>query len=224
MRAILTGGSGNLGPIWKAELEKLGYDVFVIDLPHCNVADNLDVKRVATFYLNKFGAPNVIINNAAIDNPPGSEASFFSNYERVIDVNLKGAINVVKHFIDAMIDNDGGNIVNIGSMLGFIASNPNLYPEGFDKPCGYGAAKAGLWNFTNNCNTRFASKGVISNYLALSAVEGNQAEEFKQKYIERIPIKRMLRKEDFIREFACCVQATVPYDAPMFVGGGWTIW
>lgn len=222
--AFVTGGNnGNLGPVWVKALEGEGVNVVVLDLPEYDVSD---AGSIADFRSNHLigHVPDIIVNNAAIDSPPGSDASFFGDFDRILRVNLGGTVRVVSEFIGDMVDRRRGNIVNVGSMLGFTASNPTLYPENFDKPCAYGASKAGIWNFTNNCNTRFARHGVISNMIALSAVEGLQSEEFKKKYREKIPIGRMLKPEDFINEFLCCCSAKVPYDAPLFVGGGYTIW
>lgn len=222
--AVVTGASGNLGPVWVDILEKNNYKIIPFDLPQHDISDEGCIKSFCDMLIAKDEIPDILVNNAAIDNPPGSSASFFGNFDKIIDVNLKGAVKMTSYLIGHMSGNGGGNIVHIGSMLGFTATNPELYPEGFDKPCAYGASKAALWNFTNNCNTRYARHGVVSNMLALSAVEGKQSEDFKTKYTARIPIKRMLRREDFENEFWTCCNAKVPYDAPLFVGGGYTIW
>jgi NAD(P)-dependent dehydrogenase (short-subunit alcohol dehydrogenase family) len=218
------GHEGNLGPLWVRLLEFYGAIVVAVGLPKIDVADKESVLRFRDDCVEVYGVPSIIINNAAIDNPPGSLADFFGNYKRIMEVNAGGVVNMVEAFHQEMIDNGGGNIVNIGSMLGFVASDPRNYPAGFDKPCAYGMAKAAIWNFTNNCNVRFAHKKLISNVLALSAVEGSQSDEFKEKYQKKIPIRRMLTEEDFALEFLTACTARVPYDAPLFVGGGWTLW
>ena len=222
--AIVTGGSnGNLGPLWVNWLHEAGYRTWIIDKPAYDISQKEDVKFALDRCLAIFGAPQLVVNNAAIDNPPGTNASFFGNIEKILAVNIIGVVNMVEIFSPVMLAQGGGNIVNIGSMLGFISSNPELYPENFDKPCAYGMSKAAIWNFTNNCNVRYAIQGLISTMLALSAVEGNQSEDFKEKYKKKIPIRRLLRPEDFENEFLCCCKAKVPYDAPLFVGGGYTI-
>jgi len=222
--AVVTGSSGNLGPVWVNILERHGVKVMDFDKPYYDVTNRDQIADFKIRCMKEFGVPNIIINNAAIDNPPGSDASFFGNYGRIMDVNARGVVNIVELFHREMIDNGGGNIVNIGSMLGFIASDPRNYTGTFDKPCAYGMAKAAIWNFTNNCNVRFAKHGLVSHVIALSAVAGNQSEDFKHKYAKKIPIERMLEKDDFTREFLTVCTATVPYDAPLFVGGGWTLW
>jgi len=222
--AIVTGSYGNLGPVWCKLLRHMGMEVVEVDQPYIDVTDMVRLTDFKIDCIKEYGVPHLIVNNAAIDNPPGSSATFFGNYNRIMDVNARGVVNMVELFHQEMIENGGGNIVNIGSMLGFIASDPRNYPPGFDKPCAYGMAKAAVWNFTNNCNVRFAKHKLVSHVLALSAVDGNQAQKFKDKYKYKIPIERMLVEDDFAREFLTVCTATVPYDAPLFVGGGWTLW
>ena len=222
--AIVTGTSGNLGPIWVKLLRFHGVQVIEIDQPFCDVTDRNQISDMKIRCMKEYGIPDIIVNNAAIDNPPGSDATFFGNYNRIMSVNAGGVINMVEIFHKEMIENGGGNIVNIGSMLGFISSDPRNYTGNFDKPCAYGMAKAAIWNFTNNCNVRFARSGLVSHVLALSAVNGKQSAEFKKLYKSKIPIERMLEENDFAREFLTVCAATVPYDSPLFVGGGWTLW
>jgi len=195
-----------------------------MDYPEYDVSVWASVQKAHKRCIRDYGIPDIIIGNAAVDNPPKGISNFYSDFRRILEVNLEGNKNIVEAFAPDMIKRGGGNIVFIGSMLGFIASDPRIYPPGFDKPGAYGASKAALWNLTCNWNMRHAKNGLIFNMLALSAVEGKQSEEFKKRYADRIPIGRMLNKEDFITEFLTCCTAKVPYDAPLFVGGGYTIW
>jgi short-subunit dehydrogenase len=222
--AIVTGASGNLGPVWVETLEEMGYSVQRVDLPKWDVTEKETMRNLA-YYMAEVGrTPSVIVNNAGVDVPPGADSAFWSDEEHIIKVNLIGAANVTEAFLPYMISNRGGNITFIGSMLGFIASDPRNYTPPFDKAWAYGASKAGLWKFCKDCIVRYTKDGVVFNMLALSGVDGKQDEGFKQIYSSKIPIGRMLHKEDFINEFKVCVMAKVPYDEPLFVGGGYTAW
>ncbi|MCP3680251.1 MAG: SDR family NAD(P)-dependent oxidoreductase [Gammaproteobacteria bacterium] len=223
--AHVCGDKGNLGPIWIDALVDCKATVYGYGMPQSDLTIKSEREKIREL----FPIPDILILNQAIDNPPGSDASFFGNYEKILEVNLISHIKMVELFIDDMhlhAEWDGRkyNIVIIGSMLGFIASDPRIYPDGFDKPVAYGNSKAALWNFVCNLNMRYAKYGIVTNMLALSAVEGNQAEDFKKVYNERIPIGRMLRREDFEKEFLTCCTATVPYGEPVLVDGGYTIW
>jgi NAD(P)-dependent dehydrogenase (short-subunit alcohol dehydrogenase family) len=223
--ALLTGPAGNLGPIWQGLLEANGATVIGVGLPEIDLTDLASMKLKVEKCIMDHGPPDIFVHNAAVDNPPGSKAALFWDWERIIEVNLGIGVKMIESLLPGMLARDEQhNIVIIGSMLGFVASNPYLYPIGFDKPIAYGASKAALWNVCQNLNNRYAPHGIITNMLALSAVEGNQAESFKQKYKERIPsMRRMLVREDFEKEFLCCCTATAPYWFPLFVGGGFSV-
>lgn len=222
--AVVSGVSGQLGPVWCETLTEMGFEVFGMDLPKVDVSKRDQVAAAAEECLSDKGIPKVLILNAGIDTPPGKQATFWADSFRILSVNLIGAANVVEVFHKWMIDNGGGNIVFIGSMLGFIASDYRNYTPPFDKPWAYGASKAGMWKLCKDLAVRFSKNGLIFNMLALSGVEGKQYGDFKAKYAAKIPIERMLRKEDFVEEFRTCVTAKVPYDMPLFVGGGYTLW
>jgi NAD(P)-dependent dehydrogenase (short-subunit alcohol dehydrogenase family) len=227
--AVVIGTSGNLGPIWCASLKEAGARVLHLDKGQSN-AFNVDVTDIdslerARLLIDRTGNDvSILVYNAAIDNPPGSDASFFGNAEEIMRVNWLGAVNAIKTFSPGMLEKGRGDIVVIGSMLGFVAADHRNYEPPFDKPCAYGSSKAALWNLVKNCGTRYAARGVAVNMLALSAVEGNHDEAFNARYAAKIPTGRMLKPEDFTREFLTCCAATVPYDYPIFVGGGWTLW
>ena len=73
--AIVTGGSGRVGPIWMDELIQIGYYPFNFDLPKWDITKHDDIAMFKASLLHNGYAPTVLVNNAAIDNPPGSGAS-----------------------------------------------------------------------------------------------------------------------------------------------------
>src|SRR3990167_4829541 len=113
------GGGGRFGPIWIETLENAGAKVRVLDLPAYDVS-KLDQVYEFQQMLPTEPTPTIVVNSAAIDNPPGSKASFFGNAERILEVNLLGVVNVTKVFMPGMIRAGGGVFVNIGSIQGNI--------------------------------------------------------------------------------------------------------
>ena len=73
--AVVTGGSGQLGPIWCETLREMGYRIFNIDLPMFDVSDRDRMQYAAGRCIAVHGVPKVIVLNAAIDSPPGSVAT-----------------------------------------------------------------------------------------------------------------------------------------------------
>lgn len=118
-------------------------------------------------------------------------------------------------------------VVNIGSMYGMVAANPQLYTD-LDKqsPVHYGVAKAGLAHLTKELAVRLAGKGIQVNCVAYGGVEGRVDEAFKQRYAQLCPMGRMLTKDEIVGPVDMLLSdkcsgvtgQTLPVD------GGWGIW
>src|SRR4029079_12469703 len=106
--AIVTGASGNLGPVWTAALRDAGARVVGVDLTgadgvlEADVTDRPSLERV----LAETGAPDVLVNNAGIDAPPGGDAGDFS---RTLEVNVTGLHNATEVFGSAMCEAGRGS-------------------------------------------------------------------------------------------------------------------
>jgi NAD(P)-dependent dehydrogenase (short-subunit alcohol dehydrogenase family) len=134
---VLTGVTRGLGRAMAGEFIRLGHTVLgcgrsqpaverlrqVFAQPHefevVDIASDGEVKRWAARLLRGHGPPDLLINNAAIINKnaplwrvPAAE------FSQVIDVNLKGLVNVIRHFVPAMIERQSGVIVNLSSGWG----------------------------------------------------------------------------------------------------------
>ena len=110
--AIVTGTSGNLGPIWVEALEEVGItEIFCFDLPGWDVRD-----LQGKIMLNV----NILINNAGIDSPPETKSTFFGNWDEILSVNLTGAKNMIEAVLPGMVERGHGQIINIGSMYGLV--------------------------------------------------------------------------------------------------------
>lgn len=88
-------------------------------LTTCDVSDDSAVKSFASAVLDRFGPPDLVLNNAAVINPNAPlweiDAEAFS---QVIDVNIKGTASVMRHFLPAMLQAGRGVIVNFSSGWG----------------------------------------------------------------------------------------------------------
>jgi NAD(P)-dependent dehydrogenase (short-subunit alcohol dehydrogenase family) len=194
--AVVTGTSGNLGPIWVETLNKLGYTVFGIDLPKYDVSSLKSVAIAARECVQNIGSPEVIVNNAAVDNPPGSDASFFGNFERIMAVNLTGAINVTRCFLPDMILNQKGLIVNIGSIQGNIGADYRNYPEDFEKPVAYNCSKAALIQLSRSIAVQYGRFNIRSVTLSFSAYDGGKLKpDFLGKFLKNVPLRRTISRE-----------------------------
>lgn len=223
--AVLTGISGNLGPIWSDILREHGAQLFPIDLPITDITDKEAVQIAQKICFERYGMPNILICNAAIDNVPGNLSnSIFDNWDRIIDVNLTGTKNVIEAFIGNMTYNKPpSNIIVIGSIFGNVAADYRNYDEG-DKPAAYGAAKAGLMNLVKNIAVRYAYKGVLCNMLSFSAFDSGQHEpEFQKRFLSNVPIGRMWIKEDVINIFLAMATNTYMTGQQVLIDGGYVL-
>ena len=131
---LITGATRGLGRAMVSEFARLGHNVLgcgrspkdIENLqaqfakPHrfsvVDVAADDDVKSWAGSVLESHGPPDLLLNNAAVinRNAPLWEVSA-AEFSQVMDVNIKGAANVVRHFVPAMVKRKAGVIVNFSS-------------------------------------------------------------------------------------------------------------
>jgi len=213
--ALVTGAHGKLGPVWIAALVGAGARVVGVDIrageaegaESVEVADVTD--RDALLALReRVGAPDVLVNNAGIDQPPSGDAGSlaiedvpYDDFRRVLDVNLAGTFLVTQVFGSAMRDAGRGSIVNIGSLYAAIAPDPSMYDHldldpPFLKPPAYGASKAGVVSLTRYFARLWGPHGVRVNALSPGGVLGGQDPEFLRKFTARTPLRRLAEDDD----------------------------
>lgn len=143
---VITGATRGLGRAMTAEFVAQGHTVLgcgqsgaaIAQLqqefaaPHqfsqVNVADDAEVKAWSSQLLGRYGAPDLLLNNAGVINQLAPlwevpEAEF----SRVVDVNIKGVANVIRNFVPAMLDKGSGVIVNFSSGWGR-STSPEVAP------------------------------------------------------------------------------------------------
>ena len=120
----------------------------------------------------------------------------------------------------------GSSIINIASIYGIVAPDPDLYPGGHTKPPAYGVGKAGLINFTRYLAVAWAKKQIRVNCLVLGGVESGQSRAFRTRYATRTPLKRMAKPEDFTGLLVHLASDASSYStgAEYTVDGGFTAW
>ena len=203
--AVVTGALGTLGPVWTAALAGAGATVVGIDVRegegvvHGDVTDRASLERVLAEVVREHGTPAVLVNNAGIDVPPGTNDD--ASFRETLDVNVAGVFNATQVFGQRMCEAGGGSIVNIGSLYASIAPIPALYDHldpPFTKPAAYGASKAAVVNLTRYFARLWGPMRVRVNALSPGGMLGGQDAEFVRKYADRVPIGRMAEPADLV--------------------------
>ena len=236
-KAIITGGSRGIGAAVTEKLAALGADVAVLYAGNqaraeqicarcmsqygvhaqaylCNVADFEAVKQTAAKIRADFGTVDILVNNAGITRDGLVAAMREQAFDEVLDVNLKGAFNMIRHCAGLMIRNRGGRIVNISSVAGLIG-NPGQV--------NYAAAKAGLVGLTKSVARELAPKGITCNAVAPGFIETDMTKalsESGQQLAAAIPLGRMGTAEEVAQAVAFLVSADYITGEVLRVDGG----
>ncbi|MAU55478.1 MAG: short-chain dehydrogenase [Dehalococcoidia bacterium] len=251
---IITGGSGNLGSIYAEHLVNEGALVYNLDIkdPKKNKTSSAKnynflqadltkrnaIKIALEEVVKTSGIPDALINNAALDSPPGDQAIINGRFEDypedawddVIEVNLK-SIFLCCQVIGASMskNNNGGSIVNISSHYGIVSPDQRIYSyrkQEFNKPISYATSKSGVLNLTRYLSTYWGSKNIRVNTLTLGGVFDGQDEQFVNNYSSKVPLGRMATKEEYCGAIQFLISSASSYmtGANLILDGGWTAW
>ena len=204
--SIVTGGfNGLLGPVITDTLIDLGYKVCYFDLPEYDLAKSSDINK---FYQSMTEIPNVIVHNAGIDPKPGSDNGKdpFRIHEGIMRVNHIGAVYMNKLFIPKMIENGGGIIIIIGSIMGYISANQDNYKDGWTKAFGYNESKAALISHCHNLNTTFGKYGIRAVMPSFGPFERGLSPDFMKGFGQKIPLRKPVSEEDIQLTIKYCLE------------------
>ncbi len=212
---IITGGARGLGKQYAVDLQNLGANVFAVDIVKENldelqketgipgevldVTKEKDVEDFFAKYTAKYGAPDILINNAGITadglflRKKGDEILKFrfSNWQKVIDVNLTGVFLCAREAAYHMVDNNvKGLIINISS----------LCRVGNLGQTNYSASKAGIDSMTVCWAKELSRYGIRTAAIAPGYVKTEMVaqirEDIMEKVIKNIPVGRISEMDE----------------------------
>jgi 3-oxoacyl-[acyl-carrier protein] reductase len=171
------------------EVKKLGQEALAVK---CDVTKPEEVKNMIETTLKKFGKIDILVNNAGIfPFKPFTEITE-QDWDKVINVNLKGTFNCTKAVLPTMIKQKYGKIINISSIAGTIV--------GFTQLTHYCASKAAIVGFTRALALEVAQHGINVNAIAPGPIEtpGTQAlgKEIHEQIKKAIPLARWGKPEE----------------------------
>jgi NAD(P)-dependent dehydrogenase (short-subunit alcohol dehydrogenase family) len=203
----------------------MNFRIFQMDLPYYDVAKKESVIKASSACSNHWGIPEVLVLNAAIDNPPGSAATFHGNLEQILNVNLMGAARVVEAFLPSMIDKGKGTIIAIGSIQGFIGADWRNYEGGFEKPVGYNLSKAGLMQYVRSLTVQYGRYGIRACCIAFGPYDGGKIPKaFLDKFLRNVPMGHAVSRNDLKAALRFAVECESFAGQTVLVDGGYVAW
>jgi NAD(P)-dependent dehydrogenase (short-subunit alcohol dehydrogenase family) len=240
--AIVTGASSGLGDRFARVLHAAGAIVVVgarrterlealaSELgPRCvpvevDVTDGDHCRRLVETAVEVGGRLDVLVNNAGISTTFPAEEEPYDDFTRVVDVNLNSVFRLCQLAFRPMVDGGGGSIVNIASMLGFVASTPV-------KQASYCASKAAVVNLTRELGAQWARKGVRVNaigpgWFPSEMTDVMWGDEASERFVAtNAPIGRAgtVEELDGALLFLASRASSYVIGQTLLVDGGWTI-
>ena len=189
MKALITGGEGDLARHIRAELESAGWDVLAPG------RHELDVLQPKAFFA-QIDRLDLLVNNAGIFRDAPLVKMTNEDFEAVLDVNLKGAFLCTQAALKLMSRQREGHIINIGSYSALSG------PAG---QANYAAAKAGLIALTQSTAKEYGPRNIRANCLLPGFLETKMTRhlledaEWKQRLLSQHTLGRLNTPEDAAR-------------------------
>jgi NAD(P)-dependent dehydrogenase (short-subunit alcohol dehydrogenase family) len=190
----------------------------------CDVVREADVDRLVAETLARMGRIDLLVNNAGITEVVPAELEPLATFERVLATNLTGAFLCSQRCGRWMLENGGGAIVNVASILGLVGSGQ--VPQ-----ASYAASKGGLVNLTRELAAQWARRNVRVNALAPAWFPSEMTadmfeDESSQRWIRnRTPMGRAGDPHELVGPLLFLASEAASYvtGQVIAVDGGWTI-
>jgi len=142
-----------------------------------DVTDPEQVDLMAEDVRDAFGAVDVLVNNAGINQDVFFSEMTYEQWGAVLDVHLDGAFNCTQTFYDDIVDAAAGRLINISSI---VAKGGNL------GQANYATAKAGIFGFTRTLALELAREGSTANCVAPGFIETSMVTDLPDSVIEQV--------------------------------------
>ncbi|WP_290129106.1 3-oxoacyl-[acyl-carrier-protein] reductase [Clostridium botulinum] len=217
--AIVTGSSRGIGKAIAIKLAELGANVVLNYRSDINSVNEVvkeieskgvkavaiqgdiskfeDAKKIVDEAIEKLGSIDILVNNAGITKDTLLMRMKEEEFDKVVEVNLKGVFNCTKHVVPIMMKQRSGKIINISSVVGL---------SGNAGQSNYAAAKAGIIGFTKSVAKEIASRGITVNAVAPGFIATDMTDVLSDKVKENIknniPLKRVGDSKDIANTVA----------------------
>lgn len=184
-----------------------------------NVARGDEVAAGIARVMTECGRLDVLVNNAGITRDGLLIRMKEEDWDRVIEVNLKGTFHCTKAALGVMIKQRSGRIISIASIVGVMGNSGQA---------NYAASKAAILGFTKSVAREYANRGVTANAVApgfiKTAMTGQLSEDVQARMREQIPLGRLGTPEDVAEAVAFLASDAAAYVTGQVIhvnGGMW---
>ena len=215
--AVVTGGTKGIGQGIVLELASRGFLVYALgrNIPEigdytsdsvlaenirfakCDVGNFDEVQNVFSEIIKEAGRIDILINNAGITKDTLLMRMKETDWDAVMNINLKGTFNTCKAVARTMMGQRYGRIINIGSVVG---------TTGNAGQSNYSASKAGLVGFTKSLAGELGSRNILVNLIAPGYIQTDMTAKLNEEqlatFVNNIPLKRGGLPEDIARVVA----------------------
>lgn len=204
------------------ELREKGYDIHGMAV---DITEPESICRLHDQILAKFGHLDVLVNSALARVEGSFDTQTVNDWIYSAKGDMVGLFVMCRSFLGDMVRQGRGSIINISSIYGVVGNDPNLYTgTAMSQSPQYNYVKAGMINFTRWLATYYGKAGVRANCISPGGYFDNQPGPFLKKYEERVPLGRMLGKEDLKGAVVFLASDASEYvtGTNLMVDGGWT--
>jgi 3-oxoacyl-[acyl-carrier protein] reductase len=239
--AIITGSASGIGQATAVKFAAEGAKVVVCDVNQSgidsvvsslvqsgavavgyvvDVTNKTQIAEMVAAVKAQFGRIDVLVNNAGIVQDAQLIKMTEDQFDRVIDINLKGVYNCARAVVDTMVEQGSGVILNASSVVGVYGNFGQT---------NYAAAKFGVIGFVKTWAKELGKKGIRANAVCPGFVATPILKAMPEKVIQdmeaRVPMKRMAQPEEIANVYAFLASDEASYinGAAIEVTGGLTL-
>ena len=161
------------------------------EIYQCSVADYQACGEMIQELIKKYGRIDILVNNAGVTKDGLLMKMSEEDFDAVVDTNLKGAFNTIRHMSRYFLKQKSGKIINMSSVSGILGNAGQA---------NYSASKAGVIGLTKSVARELASRGINVNAIApgfiATDMTDSMPEAAKEKMTETIPLGRIGQTAD----------------------------
>ena len=187
----------------KAEIEAVGGQA---DILQCNVADFDACEAFFKAVAEKYGRVDILVNNAGVTKDGLLMKMSEEDFSRVVDINLKGTFNCIRHVSRMMLKQRSGRIISLSSVVGL---------RGNAGQANYAASKAGIIGLTKAVAKELGSRGITVNAVAPGFIDTDMTQSLPEKVVEatlaQIPLGKFGEPEQVAKAVAFLASEDASY-------------